>query len=119
MKSDSGKQNRYTAPAASSVVPARPSGIILFISSDCAASLGAVAELERDLIRERVSAGMAAAKRRGAAIGRPKALSREQAERLERLHRAGRTQREIATLLGIGKGTVARALTELGLRRAA
>ena len=34
-------------------------------------TLGAVAELERDLIRERVIAGVAAARRKGARLGRP------------------------------------------------
>jgi len=96
-----------------SIDTSTPAGRLLFHV------LGSIAEFECDLIRERVSAGMVAAKRRGAAIGRPKALSREQEERLERLHRAGRTQREIARTLGIGKGTVARALAQLGLRRAA
>jgi DNA invertase Pin-like site-specific DNA recombinase len=35
--------------------------------------MGAVAEFERDLIRERTRAGMAAARRRGKRIGRPRA----------------------------------------------
>src|SRR5215472_15063781 len=42
-----------------------PSGRLLFHV------LGSIAEFERDLIRERTSAGMRAAKRRGARIGRP------------------------------------------------
>ncbi len=36
--------------------------------------MGAVAEFERDLIRERTRAGMAAAQRRGKRIGRPRAF---------------------------------------------
>jgi DNA invertase Pin-like site-specific DNA recombinase len=43
---------------------------------------GAFAEYERRLIRERVSAGMQAARRRGSKIGRPKVVSREKSERL-------------------------------------
>ena len=38
----------------------------------------ALAEFERDMIRERTSAGLAAAHKRGVAIGRPRALTPEQ-----------------------------------------
>ena len=72
--------------------------------------LGAIAEFERDLIRERVVAGMKAAQRRGKAVGRPKRLQGDQRERIARLRRAGRSLREIASLLGVSKSTVARAL---------
>ncbi|MGB3469762.1 MAG: recombinase family protein [Erythrobacter sp.] len=40
--------------------------------------VGALAEFERDLIVERTKAGLAAAKERGAKLGRPSALSDEQ-----------------------------------------
>jgi DNA invertase Pin-like site-specific DNA recombinase len=73
-------------------------------------TLGAVAELERDLIRERVSAGIQAAKRRGAQFGRPSALTREMADRALRLRRGGQSVRAIAQLLGVGVATVHRAL---------
>jgi len=36
--------------------------------------LGSIAEFERDLIRERTTAGLAAARRRGATLGRPRAF---------------------------------------------
>ena len=55
-----------------------PSGRLIFHV------MGAVAEFERDLIRERTKAGMAAAKRRGKRIGRPRVVvsfSRAQSER--------------------------------------
>lgn len=86
-----------------------PAGRFLFNT------LGAVAELERDLIRERVVAGMQAAKRRGRHVGRAPALNSDQLARLRRLHAAGQSQRAIAGMLGIGKGTVARALARLRL----
>ena len=44
--------------------------------------MGALAEFERALISERTKAGMAAAKRRGSPVGRPKALSSEQIDEL-------------------------------------
>jgi DNA invertase Pin-like site-specific DNA recombinase len=73
-------------------------------------ALGAVAELERDLIRERVAAGVQAAKRRGARFGRPVALTREMAERVHRLRGGGQSVRAIAQLLGVGVATIHRAL---------
>jgi DNA invertase Pin-like site-specific DNA recombinase len=87
-----------------------PSGRFLFHT------LGAVAELERELIVERTRAGLAAARRRGARLGRPRRLSEVDVARVHRLAGLGRSQRAIAELLGIGKATVAR---ELARRRAA
>ena len=74
--------------------------------------LRAIAEFERDLIRDRVVAGMRAAQRRGKAVGRPKRLSEDQRERIVRLRHSGRSLREIASLLGVSKSTVGRALAE-------
>jgi len=90
-----------------------PSGRFLFHT------LGAVAELERDLIRERTRAGLAAARRRGVRMGRPEALDAEARARLRRLVASGTPQRRIAELLGISKGTVAREAARLRARRAA
>lgn len=81
-----------------------PTGRLLFNM------LGSIAEFERDLIRERVVAGMKAAQRRGKVVGRPKRLQRDQRERITRLRSAGRSLREVAKLLGVSKSTVARAL---------
>ena len=74
--------------------------------------LGAIAEFERDLIRDRVVAGMRAAQRRGKAVGRPQRLSGDQRERIVRLRHSGRSLRDIASLLGVSKSTVGRALAE-------
>ncbi len=75
--------------------------------------LGAVAEFERDTIRERVTAGLAAARRRGKHIGRPRALDRAQANRLRRMCKAGRSQRHMARVLGVSQGTVRREMMRL------
>ena len=85
-----------------------PSGRLLFNV------LGAIAEFERDLIRERTAAGVAAARRRGRHPGRPRALSKRNRERALRLRRSGKSLRAIARLLGVGHSTVARELTESG-----
>lgn len=47
--------------------------------------MGALAEFERNLISERTRAGMAAAKEAGKQVGRPKALTDEQAREAEEL----------------------------------
>jgi DNA invertase Pin-like site-specific DNA recombinase len=69
--------------------------------------LGAVAELERGLIVERVKAGLRNAKAKGKRLGRPK-VSVDSA-RIATLRRAGRSWSEIAKQTGWTKGTVQRA----------
>jgi DNA invertase Pin-like site-specific DNA recombinase len=81
--------------------------------------LGSIAEFERDLIRDRVSAGMRAAQRRGRSIGRPRSVTRERQERILRLRGAGRSLREIAALLGVSKSTVSRAIAQADKRQRA
>ena len=55
-----------------------------------------IAEFERDLIRERTSAGREAARRRGTHFGRPRKLNSEQAKLAQRLIDEGQSVREIA-----------------------
>ncbi len=83
---------------------ASPAGRLLFTV------LGAIAEFERDLIRERVREGIAAARRRGAVFGRPRALDRRGVERARRLRAAGRSLRYVARVLDVAPATVLRAL---------
>jgi DNA invertase Pin-like site-specific DNA recombinase len=72
--------------------------------------VSAVAQLERDLIRERVSAGIRNARANGKKLGRPK--SRVDRERILQLKTQGQSLRQIAATLGVGYGTVrARLLT--------
>lgn len=80
--------------------------------------LGAIGEFEADLIRDRVVAGLAAARRRGSKLGRPRALTDHQRDRLRRLHRLGKSQREIAEILGASKTTVHREVARLAPRPA-
>lgn len=70
--------------------------------------IGAVAELERDVIRERTRAGIAAAKRRGVRVGRPRVDVDVDAAR--RLLATGGSIRAVARSLKIGASTLARAL---------
>ena len=68
--------------------------------------IGAMAELERDLIRERVLAGMKQAKARGKAIGRPKAQL-DVAE-VKRLREEGHSITEISRILNVSRANIYR-----------
>jgi DNA invertase Pin-like site-specific DNA recombinase len=70
--------------------------------------VSAVAELEREMIRERTRAGLAAARRRGARIGRPQA--RVDLPRARNLLAGGQSLRQVARVLGIGASTLHRAI---------
>lgn len=80
---------------------------------------GAFAEYERALIRERTVAGLAAAKRRGKRLGRPRAIRGPETFRMERLLREGRSLRAIGRELGVSAATVAREAERLGVLPAA
>jgi DNA invertase Pin-like site-specific DNA recombinase len=67
--------------------------------------LAAIAEFERELIRERVKAGMAAAKARGKHVGRRR-ISIAKQNRARRLRADGWPYRRIAKELGVSPGTV-------------
>jgi DNA invertase Pin-like site-specific DNA recombinase len=66
--------------------------------------LGAVAELERSLIVERVRAGLRNARAKGKTLGRPRAFV--DAARITRLRSQGRSIREIADELGYSRSLV-------------
>src|SRR3954463_11988585 len=67
---------------------------------------GALAEFERDLIRERTHAGLAAARARGRLFGRPKVLTPQQVKQLQRLAQDERnTVGEICQTLSISRAT--------------
>lgn len=61
--------------------------------------MGVVAQWEREVISERTSAAMAAAKARGQRLGRPVELAHDTRQRVARWHRAGHSLRTIATKL--------------------
>lgn len=68
---------------------------------------GALAEFERNLIRERTRAGMAAARARGRMGGRPKRLDPAKRTLALRLHQEEKhTIKEICQMMGISKSTL-------------
>ena len=70
--------------------------------------IAAVAELERELIRERTKAGVQAARRRGAVLGRLRAEF--DLDEARRLRSKGSSIRTIADTLGVSAATVHRGL---------
>ncbi len=79
--------------------------------------LGAVAELERSLIAERVRAGLRNARAKGKRLGRPR--MNVDAARIARLRRTGASWAEISAQLGIGATTARRVVSSLAKNPAA
>ncbi len=74
------------------------------------AVLGAVAQFERDVLRERTIAGMRAAKKRGEHIGRPSALSPSQIREAKKMLERGESPSHVARVLRVGRSTLYRAI---------
>jgi putative DNA-invertase from lambdoid prophage Rac len=71
--------------------------------------LAVFAEFEREILRERVRAGLAHARKNGKKLGRPATAARHASE-IRKLHRAGVSKSEIARRLEIGRTSVRRIL---------
>lgn len=71
---------------------------------------GAIAEFERDLIRERTQAGLAAARKRGRVGGRPKKLDANQIEAAKVMFANGTPAVEIASAFSISVPTLYRTI---------
>ncbi len=80
---------------------------------------GALGQFERDLIRERTGAGLAAAAARGRKGGRPIAATLEKVSRARRLIAQGLTVREAAARVKVGKSALYTALRADAARAAA
>lgn len=73
--------------------------------------IGTMAQLERDIIRERVKAGLAIAKARGRRLGRP--VKRVNQHELTELKTSGLSLHEMARQLHCSRSTVRRRLREV------
>ena len=76
---------------------------------------GALAEFEREIIRERTVAGLGSARARGWRGGRPRALDDGKARPARRLKDDGEhSVEEICSMLGVGRSTLYRYLSQDG-----
>lgn len=75
-----------------------------------AALLAVFASFEREILGERVRAGLAHARQNGKRLGRPLTAGLH-ADQIRKLHRAGLTKSEISRRLNIGRTSVRRILT--------
>jgi len=74
--------------------------------------MGALAEFERDLVSERTTAGMAAARRRGKHLGRPSALTPAQVTHAKKsIEKGDETLSGMASMLGVHRNTLKRAIS--------
>jgi len=71
---------------------------------------GSLAEFERDLIRERTMAGLAAARRRGRVGGRPTVMTTAKTKQAARMVTARTPLTEVADVLGVSRTTLYRHL---------
>jgi putative DNA-invertase from lambdoid prophage Rac len=79
-----------------------------------AGMLAVFAEFERDILRDRVKAGIAQARKEGRSHGKPQTIARHAAE-VKKLFQGGVSKREIAKRLGISRTSVRRFLDEPSL----
>jgi DNA invertase Pin-like site-specific DNA recombinase len=73
--------------------------------------LSVFAEFEREILRERIRAGIVEARRKGTKLGRPLTAAKK-AGQIRKLHRAGLSKAEIARRLEIARTSVRRILGE-------
>jgi len=74
---------------------------------------GALAQFEREIIRDRTVAGLAAARARGRVGGRPSKLTAEQVRQARRMYDARElTVEQIGTVLGVSRTSIYRALSK-------
>lgn len=85
-----------------------PHGELLF------SLFGALAQYERALTRERVMAGLAAAKRRGKKAGRPLALDQEKIDQIVAALETGTSKAAVCRTFGVPRSTLIDTLTRIG-----
>lgn len=68
--------------------------------------LGALAEFERGIIRERTMWGMAEAKAQGKQVGQPEVLTAADKQKAQKMRDGGKSVRAIAEHFGVSHGTV-------------
>ena len=79
---------------------------------------GAMAQFERALVVERTRAGLAAARQRGAKLGRKHALTPRQVQHARQLIEAGESPTAVARSLSVDRSTLYRALARVSAKLA-
>lgn len=74
--------------------------------------VGSLAEFERELIVERIKAGLAHARQRGVRLGRPRSVDVPLEAAVSLIEDGGLSVRETARQLGVSRGTLIRRLRE-------
>jgi putative DNA-invertase from lambdoid prophage Rac len=82
----------------------------LDLTTPAGRAMAVFAEFEREILRERVRAGLAHARQNGQRLGRPLTAALH-ADQIRKFHRAGMSKAEIARRLVIGRTSVRRILT--------
>lgn len=85
-----------------------PHGELLF------SIFGALAQYERALTRERVNAGLAAAKRRGKLAGRPRALDQEKIDQIIATLEGGASKAAVCRTFSVPRSTLIDTLARVG-----
>ncbi len=72
--------------------------------------VAAMAQFERDLNQERTAAALAALRDKGVSLGRPSRITRGQYDVIHDLHEQGKSERSIASSVGLSRSTVRRVI---------
>ena len=72
--------------------------------------MGAMGQLERDMITARIREGVRAAQDRGVKFGRPRGWSKEVQRAVKMYLKGGKSMREVEKLTGVSKSTISKAL---------
>lgn len=78
--------------------------------------MGALGQMERQMIAQRVREGVKVAQQKGVEFGRPKANKNKVAHALELYSEGKHTAKEICDIAGISKATLYRKIKEAGLK---
>jgi DNA invertase Pin-like site-specific DNA recombinase len=79
--------------------------------------MGALAQMERELIIERTQAGLAAARARGRLGGRPRKVDDARLSMAKELIQVGKSINEVAELIGVHRSTLYRRLKALDFKK--
>lgn len=72
--------------------------------------MGAMGQLERDMITARIQEGVKAAQARGVKFGRPRGWSKEVQKAVKMYLKGGKSMREVEKLTGVSRSTISKAL---------